>query len=63
MSRIVLYQKQVEKQKKIPFPLAEINRKKKYKVEKIMNRRDVREKQSIWLDGRDIQWKKILGRD
>jgi len=44
MSRIVLYQKQVEKQKKIPSPLAVIDKKKKYKVEKILNRRDVREK-------------------
>ena len=44
VSRIVLYQKQVEEQKKIISPLVEINREKEYKVEKILNRRDVREK-------------------
>ena len=44
LSRIVLYQKQVEEQKKIISPLVEINREKEYKVEKILNRRDVREK-------------------
>ena len=44
MSRIVLYQEQIEGQKKIlPSPV-EIDREKEYKVEKILNRRDVREK-------------------
>ena len=34
VSRITMYQKQVERQKKIPPPLVEINREKEYKVEK-----------------------------
>jgi len=42
VSRIAMYQKQVEGQKKIPPPSVEINREKKYKVEKILNKRDVR---------------------
>ena len=44
ISRIVLCQEQVEEQKKIPPPLAEINREKEYEIEKILNKRDVREK-------------------
>ena len=44
ISRIAWYQKQVEKQKKISFPLVEIKGKRKYKVKKILNRRDIREK-------------------
>ena len=44
MSRIALYQKQVEGQKKISSLLVEIDREKKYKVKNILNRRDVREK-------------------
>jgi len=44
MSRIVLYQKQIERQKKILPSLVKIDSKKKYKVKKILNRRDVREK-------------------
>ena len=44
MGRIVLYQEQIEGQKKIlPF-LVEINKEKKYEVGKILNRRDIREK-------------------
>jgi len=42
VSRIAMYQKQVEGQKKIPPPSVEINREKKYKVEKILNKRDMR---------------------
>ena len=44
MSTIVLYQEQVERQKKIPPPLVEIYKEKEYKIEKILNRQDVREK-------------------
>ena len=44
ISRIVMYQKQVEEQKKTLPLLVEIDREKEYKVEKILNRRDVREK-------------------
>ena len=36
--RIVKYQEQVEGQKKIPPPLVEIEREKKYEVEKILDR-------------------------
>ena len=44
VSRIVMYQKQVEEQKKIlPSPV-EINKEKEYKVEKILNRKDMRGK-------------------
>jgi len=44
MSRIAIYQEQIEKQKKISPSLVEIDREKKYKVEKILNRRNVRRK-------------------
>jgi len=44
VSRIVLYQEQVEEQKKISPPPVEINREKEYEVEKILNRRDIRRK-------------------
>ena len=44
MSRIVKYKEQVEGQKKIPPPLVEIDREKKYEVEKILNKREVRKK-------------------
>ena len=44
ISRIVIYQEQVERQKKVLSLLVEIDRKKKYKVEKILNRRDIRGK-------------------
>jgi len=44
VSRIVLYQEQVKRQKKIlPFVI-EIDEKKEYKVEKVLNRKDVKEK-------------------
>ena len=39
-----MYQEQVERQKKILPPLVEIGRKKEYKVEKILNRKYMREK-------------------
>ncbi len=42
MSRIVIYQVQVKEQKKIPLLPIEIDRKKKCKVEKILNKRDMR---------------------
>jgi len=50
VSRIVLYQEQVEDQKKIPSPLVEIDREKKYEVNKILNRRNMRGKPKylIW---------------
>jgi len=44
VSRILLYQEQVEEQKKIPPLPVEINRGKEYEVEKILNRRDMRRK-------------------
>ena len=44
ISRIVIYQEQVERQKKVLSLLVEIDREKKYKVEKILNRRDIRGK-------------------
>lgn len=44
MSRIVLYQEQIERQKKILSFSVEIDEKKEYKVEKILNRKDVKEK-------------------
>ena len=44
VSIIVLYQEQVEEQKKISPPPVEINREKEYEVEKILNRRDMRRK-------------------
>jgi len=52
MSRIALYQKQVEGQKKISSLLVEINREKKYKVKNILNRRDVRGKPNYL-----VRWK------
>ena len=44
MGRILLYQEQIEGQKKILPSLVEINKEKEYEVEKILNRRDIREK-------------------
>jgi len=44
VSRIKMYQKQIEEQKKIPSSLVKINEEKKYKFEKILNKRDVRGK-------------------
>ena len=44
VSRIKMYQKQIEEQKKIPPSLIEINGEKEYKFEKILNKRDVRGK-------------------
>jgi len=44
VSRIVLYWKQVKKQKKILSSLIKIDGKKEYEVEKILNRRDMKEK-------------------
>ena len=44
ISRIILYQEQIEEQKKIPPLPAEINREKEYEVEKILNKRDMRRK-------------------
>ena len=47
MSRIMMYQEQVERQKKILLSLIEIDEKKEYEVKKILNKRDVRGNQSI----------------
>jgi len=44
MSRIVLYQEQIKRQKKISLSLVEVDGEKEYEVEKILNRRDVRRK-------------------
>ena len=44
ISRIIMYQEQTERQKKILPLLVEIDREKEYKVEKILNKRDVRGK-------------------
>ena len=44
ISKIVIYQKQVEEQKKISPPPVEINREKEYEVEKMLNKRDIKEK-------------------
>ena len=44
ISGIVLYQEQVERQKKILPPSVEINGENEYEVEKILNRRNIREK-------------------
>ena len=52
VSRIVLYQEQVKRQKKIPSPLVEIDREKEYKAKKILNRRDVRGKPKFL-----VRWK------
>ena len=52
ISRIAMYQKQVERWKKIPSLSVEIDREKEYEVRKILNRRDVRGK-SKYL----VRWK------
>jgi len=46
ISRILMYQKQI---KKISPYLIKINREKKYKVENILNRREVREKPKYFI--------------
>ena len=38
VSTIALYQEQIKKQKKISLPLVKINKEKKYKVKKILNK-------------------------
>ena len=58
MSRIVLYQEQVEGQKKILPPLVEINREKEYEIEKILNRQDVREKLKYL-----VRWKEYMAEE
>ena len=44
VSRTVMYQKQIEGQKKIPPSLVEIKEKKEYEGETILNKQDVRGK-------------------
>jgi len=58
VSRIVIYQKQIEGQKKILPPSVEIDREKKYEVEKILNRRDMREKQKYL-----VRWKGYIAEE
>ena len=65
VSRIALYQEQIEGQKKILPLLVKIDKEKEYEVEKILNRRDIREKPKYlikWRHGGNIQWKKTLGK-
>jgi len=56
VSRIVMYQEQIEEQKKISPPLVE--RERKYKVEKILNRRDVRGKPKYL-----VRWKGYIAEE
>ncbi len=44
VSRIVLYKRQIERQKKIPPLPVQIEGEKEYKIEKILDRQDVRGK-------------------
>jgi len=55
VSRIAMYQKQVKRYKKIPPLLVEIDREKEYKVEKILNRRNVRGKPKYL-----VRWKRYM---
>ena len=61
VSRIVLYQEQIEEQKKISSPLIEIDKEKEYEIKKTLNRRDMREKpkylvkQKGYIVGEDTQ--------
>jgi len=58
VSRIALYQEQVERQKKIPPSLIEIERQKEYEIEKILNRRDVRGKPKYL-----VRWKGYMAEE
>jgi len=58
VSIIVLYQKQIKRQKKILPPPVEIDKKKKYKVEKILNRRDVMGKLKYM-----VRWKRYMAEE
>jgi len=58
VSRIVLYQEQVEGQKKILPSLVEIEREKEYEIEKILNRRDVRRKPKYL-----VRWKGYMAEE
>ena len=53
MSRIALYQEQIEGQKKISLSLIEINKEKKYEVEKILNGRYIRGKPKYLVRQKD----------
>ena len=44
MRRIVKYQEQIERQKKIPPPLVKVKKKKKYEIKKILDRQERRKK-------------------
>ena len=60
VSRIALYQKQVEGQNKIPPHLVEINREKKYEVKKILNRRDIKGKPKYLVRQKEYTVEKTL---
>ena len=63
VSRIVLYWKQVKKQKKILSSLIKIDGKKEYEVEKILNRRDMKEKPKYLVRQKEYTVNKICERD
>ena len=56
--QIAIYQKQIKRQKKIPPPLVEIDGEKEYEVEKILNRKDVREKMRYL-----VRWKEYITKE
>jgi len=58
VSRIAMYQEQIEEQKKILSLLVEIGGKKKYKVEKILNKRDIKRKLNYL-----VRWKKYTAEE
>jgi len=58
VSRIAMYQKQIEGQKKISPSPVEIDREKEYEVEKILNRRDIRGKPKYF-----VRWKRYTVED
>ena len=62
MSRVVLYQKKVKRQKKISPSSVEINKEKKYKIEKILNRRDIKKKPKYLVKQKMLQLKVLRAR-
>ena len=55
VSRIILYQEQIKRQKKILPSLVEIKREKEYKIEKILNKGDIRENPKYL-----VRWKNYI---
>ena len=55
---VAIYQKQIKRQKKILPPLVEIDGEKEYEVEKILNRKDVREKMRYL-----VRWKEYITKE